>query len=657
MMHPERMERVSIIVPKSYLRNAVEKLYELGVCHLEEHKKTDDMDICSPLPEGKAVSEMLIHVRAMHTALDLQDTPRRHLSDILSKDAWQRMRTFVESLHKQVVEQTIAVKEAAQDLAHVEQKERLFDIMRKLKLDPAVLGESSRLSRFIGSVENAEELNGALLKITRRYELRRARGGDGRDLAALFIDIGFANKASEALAKQGFIEIDAGDIDIKKGLDIQHGLAAVERRKHEERLRRAKTKLDNIKKEHGRALARIRSVLEHEAVKAEAPVRFGATKDAVFLTGWVPTAQKAVLQAELEHVCEKKVSISFQKPGRHDAPPVKLKNSGPVKNFESLLKLYDLPRYDEFDPTTLMFITFPLFFAFMLGDVGYGIVTLILFTVFYKKLNIGKALLKVMIFASLVTILFGFAFGEYFGFEYVSVETGERWCNAYNVCLPIHEIGEGSSAKIVADFPRLFSRSHAHFVIGGQSMLAVLVIGVLVGFVHLNIGLILGFLNELHHGVWTAFTHKLSWIIMEVGVILLALSFREIIILSAFVGWLVLAAGILLVYAGEGVQGLVELPAIWSNMLSYVRLGAVGLASVGLAVVVNENLAMPFIEKGGVYIVAAVIVMVVGHMINIALGVIGPFLHAVRLHYVEFFGKFFHGAGRPFTPFGAQDEE
>ncbi len=657
MMHPERMERVSIIAPKSYLRNVVEKLYELGVCHIEEHKKTDKMDICSPLPEGAAVSEMLINVRAMHAALGLPEKPRKHLPDTLSKDAWQRMRTFVSDPHREVVEQTAAARGAMQGLEGITQKERLLDVMHKLKLDPAVLGESEHLSRFIGSVEDGGELRREITRITRRFELHSASGDDGRDLVALFIDVRFASKASEALARQGFIEIDVGDIDIKKGLEAQRRLVAAERKKCEERLRKTQVRLDNIRREHGQALVCIRSVLEHEAVKAEAPVRFGATKDAAFLTGWVPAAQKDRLQAELEEVCEKKVSVQFQKPGRHDAPPVKLKNKGPIKSFESLLKLYELPRYDEFDPTTLMFITFPLFFAFMLGDVGYGIVTIIMFTILYKKLSVGKALLKVMIFASLVTILFGFAFGEYFGFEHVSVETGERWCEAYGICLPIHEIGEGDHAKVVADFPRLLNRAHAHFVIGGQSMLAVLVIGVLIGFVHLNFGLLLGFLNELHHGVWTAFTHKLSWIVMEAGVILLALSSTGIITLTALAGWAVLALGVVLVYLGEGVQGLVELPAIWSNMLSYVRLGAVGLAGVGLAAVVNESLAMPFIEKGGAYIFAAILVMIIGHAINIALGVIGPFLHSVRLHYVEFFGKFFHGAGRPFTPFGAQKEE
>ena len=112
-----------------------------------------------------------------------------------------------------------------------------------------------------------------------------------------------------------------------------------------------------------------------------------------------------------------------------------------------------------------------------------------------------------------------------------------------------------------------------------------------------------------------------------------------------------------MLYKGEGVQGIVELPSIFSNMLSYVRLGAVGLASVGLAVVVNEKLTLPYFEKGGWFIALGIFALVVGHVINIALGVIGPFLHSLRLHYVEFFSKFFKGGGVLYSPFGQKQKE
>ena len=118
----------------------------------------------------------------------------------------------------------------------------------------------------------------------------------------------------------------------------------------------------------------------------------------------------------------------------------------------------------------------------------------------------------------------------------------------------------------------------------------------------------------------------------------------------------VLLIGIVLLYLGEGIQGIVELPSIFSNMLSYMRLGALGLAGVGLAIVINEKLTMPFIEKGGIYIVIGILIFTIGHAINIALGLIGPFLHSLRLHYVEFFSKFYKGGGLRYEPFGEEEE-
>jgi V/A-type H+-transporting ATPase subunit I len=104
---------------------------------------------------------------------------------------------------------------------------------------------------------------------------------------------------------------------------------------------------------------------------------------------------------------------------------------------------------------------------------------------------------------------------------------------------------------------------------------------------------------------------------------------------------------------GEGIRGLIELPSIFSNTLSYARLMAIGLSSVKLAEVINEMAAEMF-HGGGFLILAGVLILALGHIINIGIGMLGSFLHSLRLHYVEFFTKFFHGGAKKYSPFGAK---
>jgi len=103
--------------------------------------------------------------------------------------------------------------------------------------------------------------------------------------------------------------------------------------------------------------------------------------------------------------------------------------------------------------------------------------------------------------------------------------------------------------------------------------------------------------------------------------------------------------------AGEGAVAVIELPSILTNTLSYSRLLAVGLSSIGIATAVNTMSGMAW-SSGGIYIVLAAIIFILGHGLNTALSIIAPGLHALRLQYVEFFTKFYEGGGRIYNPFG-----
>ncbi len=657
------MSKVSIVCPKTYLEKVISALYELGACHIEEHSKTEEMDIGKPLQKAEKLAEILVKIRALISQLKIE---KKHVSikrkSLLEKDYYE-IGKQARGIYNDVVEHTETIKSANEKITEIEEKVHVLQTLRSLHISQQLLQESNYLAHLIGSVDlpcDLPKLRNELNKVTEEYEIIMHKNEAGQKmLIALYMHKENRAGLNEVLASQGFTEVNITPaLESKKKIDHQVHDLHTELTTHSQARNKAQLKLNKLKRESAHFLVENEQLLTEETKKAEIPLKFGETKKAFTVKGWVPTARMDKVKKELQEITKGNIHIIEEEPGKKDSVPVKLKHNFLVKPYEFFLKLYELPNYKEFDPSILMFITFPLFFGFMLGDVGYGVITLILFSLLKLKLPHAKALLNIMIFASIVTIIFGVGFGEYFGFEHVSYETGKELCQNTGVCLPVHELESHGVTKKVADFPRLFNRVHSHMNIGGFEVLSVLVIGAIVGFIHLNFALLVGFFNILAtHGFMHAFLEKISWMVMEAGVIIVAMAYAGATPLTPLTGFTLMGMGIVMIYMGEGAKGLVEIPAIFSNMLSYMRLGAVGLASVGLAVVVNENLAMPFIEKGGVHIFLAIIILTIGHVINIGLGVLGPFLHSLRLHYVEFFSKFYHGGGKAYQPFGEQKED
>jgi V/A-type H+-transporting ATPase subunit I len=181
-----------------------------------------------------------------------------------------------------------------------------------------------------------------------------------------------------------------------------------------------------------------------------------------------------------------------------------------------------------------------------------------------------------------------------------------------------------------------------------------LLLALSIGVLHITIALLTGFLEEArHHGTWKAFCAKASWLILLLGVGLLA-SASVLHTPTTLLGAFLAVLAVILIIIGEGARGLIELPAIFSNIASYARLMAVGVASAGLAIVTNELAGSLFASGSIVLMALGASVLVLGHLVNIALGLLGSFIHGLRLNYVEFFGKFYEGGGKPYKPFGGE---
>jgi V/A-type H+-transporting ATPase subunit I len=315
------------------------------------------------------------------------------------------------------------------------------------------------------------------------------------------------------------------------------------------------------------------------------------------------------------------------------------------------MDVYSRPSYTEVDPTLMISIVFPLFFGLILGDVGYGLILLVMAFGLRKFLKgeEGRMLLDVLRNASISTIFFGIIFSEFLGFAIPG------W-------------------KPVLYSRHLMSEHGGH----GPNIPELMVLSIWIGVLHLTLGRLLGMYNHAkqdhgHHRT-LAVMANFGWLAVMWGILIAIWSTAAVPLMpdltglpavvslmnvGHIVGLVLLLAGIIFI-ARESVLEVIELPTIVSHVLSYARIVAVGLSSVAIAMVVNFMSITMFIEPQlenlsvvGIFIIlAGIIVFVLGHALNTALGILGGGLHSIRLHYVEFFTKFYKGGGRKYIPFG-----
>lgn len=346
----------------------------------------------------------------------------------------------------------------------------------------------------------------------------------------------------------------------------------------------------------------------------------GETDMTFVIVGWVPKDKfehvKTTLQQEIgEAILVRQLALT---PALKAAAPVQLQNPKPTRPFESLVNLLALPRYGHIDPTRLMAFFLPIFFGMILGDIGYGFLLLVISLLLMRRFKRGVAhdILIILAMGSGWAIIFGFLYGEMFG-----------------------TLGESFGLH-----PLWFDRASVENVAG------LMVMTLIIGAVHVTLGLILG--------VWEGFKDRSRSHLLERGGMLIGL-IALFLIVGVLAGLLPnelmtpaiagIIIGIVLLGASLGwlgiLMGPIEFIGLIGNVLSYLRIAAIGLASVYLAKVANDVAGI----AGN--IIVGIILAVLIHSLNLVLGAFSPTIHSLRLHYVEFFRKFYEGGGRPYKPY------
>ena len=375
---------------------------------------------------------------------------------------------------------------------------------------------------------------------------------------------------------------------------------------------------------------------------AESATEMAADSHLAVVTGFAPTEDDKRLCDAFDALG---IYYIHEPATKEDNPPIKLHNNWFAKNFEVLTGMYGMPVYDEFDPTPVLGPFFMLFFAMCMGDAGYGIV-LMLIALFMKLKMQGTSLGKMYRFIGFLggmTFFVGLFLGTFFGMSILEASWTPEWLKA--LCVD----GWFPEGKI-AGFP------------------VQMVLAVAIGVLHICLAMIIKTINYTKRFGFSKTVSTWGWTTLIVGgIIVIALGMTEVLSEVAF-KWVIIALAAvsslaIFVFNTPGRNPLVNIGSgLWDtynmvtglmgDVLSYIRLYALGLAGGMLGNAFNIMGTMILdIPVPGVNWVFCIVILIFGHVLNLAMSCLGAFVHPLRLTFVEYFkNSGYEGTGLKYNP-------
>jgi V/A-type H+-transporting ATPase subunit I len=616
------MTKVRLLGARKDLPDTIRIVQDAGVLHLAQPADFIPSTTATPAATDqrriRQLERLLTDLQVARTLLSAPAPSRTKpaaLPDVRTQARWARLGRGVRRRAEALRDRRSALEE---EQALVARYQRFFGAFASLESARHRFADVSAYHVVLRRDQSGQlaRLRAALAeRLDETFELLAEPLPTGETAVLLLVPASVAKRIDELLAEAHVQEVpmpagyggtlaEAIPRLLRRHDEIPGELAAVERERAD------------LATRHGPELAQAEAAVHDELERRRAIGFSASTAHAFVMEGWLPSGTEGTLAGALDRQFRGAVVLETigRERWRSEDAPVVLRNPRLFRPFETITRMLPLPRYGTIDPTPFVGVFFPMFFGLMLGDMGYGLALAAVSGVLHLRTRPGstlRAVAEVGGACALFGMAFGVAFGEFFG------DLGRRWFGLE---------------------PLLFDREN--------EVMAFLGLAVALGVVHIVLGLVLGAVSARHTHPRTAVGRLLSAAIVLLIVVAILAALEQLphaLLMPATV--LILIAFPVIVIL-EGIVAPIELFTTLGHILSYARIMALGTASVMLAIVANQMVgAMGSVTVG-------VLFALLFHLVNFALGVFSPSIHALRLHYVEFFGTFYSPGGTRYQPLG-----
>ena len=663
MLRPVRMKRFRALFPLRFRGRVLEALHEAGVVQLREVSEPA-VGRRPPPAELQELSSLLLRLREVREFLGPPPRPV-YVAPLPLEKVGRRAERLLSRLEGRVRALKAELERVEEERGKRLARKELLEELRDLTLPLSLLSSTAEISVTVGRIP-AEAVGPFLREVEGVLEGRVVAGSAGRGekrIVVVACRAGERQKLSPLLYRFQVEPLELPPLERTPS----EALAEVERELEEleGRRREVERKREGLARRWAGEVAAAVELLEIQLERLRASSLLGYTESTVLLEGWIPEGEE--LEPLLRSQTAGRLILRTYEVGE---APILLRNPPGVRNFELLTETYGLPRYDEVDPTLYLSVTFPLFFAICLSDAAYGLLlALLMGSGLWVARIFPPRLRRIVLVGSFLTVVVGTLLGGWFGGLYGRAPP--LWVDPLENPIPILKLavflgvlqilwGVGGGACLKDAFRRDWKRL---FLVHLPQL--VMVVGFFcLSFCALGLGL-------REFGLSFRFP-KLN-LVDAFNPFSPAPTLVQLFRLLFYSGLLVGMAGTALTSPSvvSGVGGAVNfaygITGLVADAASYTRLTALCISSSIIAFAINyilgwiyASLSPPLQAVSPVLVILflAVLILVffLGHCFNLFVQSLGAFIHTMRLHYVEFFSKFYEGGGEKFSPFKVKRE-